>query len=174
LIFVGGFRHFPNLEGIQWFADYVLPLLNDLGFSAPVRIIGSGLDNEKMDELSRKGLQMLGGIDDLSPIYEQSRIAIVPLLTGAGRKGKLGEALSYGIPIVSTTVGIQGFNNMIDAGVAVADTPKEMAQAIYDLHENFNLWKNASTLGKDYCNSNLSSMAMRSAISQLILEDIVK
>jgi O-antigen biosynthesis protein len=168
LIFVGGFRHFPNLEGIQWFADNVLPLLNELGFNAPVRVIGSGLDTVKMEELSRKGMQMLGGLDDLSAIYKQSRIAIVPLLTGAGRKGKLGEAMSYGIPIVSTTVGIQGFNNIIGAGVAVADTPKEMAQAIYDLHENFNLWKNASGLGKDYCNSNLSSMAMRNEISRLI------
>ena len=171
LIFVGGFRHFPNLEGVQWFSDKVLPQLNELGFDAPIRIIGSGLDTEKIAELGSKGIQIMGEVEDLSLIYKKSRIAIVPLLSGAGRKGKVGEALSYGIPIVSTTVGIQGFQNITNAGVAVADTPKEMAQAIYNLHENFNLWKNASGLGKDYCNSNLSSMAMRSSISQLISEN---
>jgi GT2 family glycosyltransferase len=174
LIFVGGFRHLPNLEGIQWFSDKVLPLLNDLGFDAPIRVIGSGLDAEKIAELSRKGMQIMGEVEDLSLCYKKSRIAIVPLLNGAGRKGKVGEAMSYGIPIVSTSVGIQGFNNFINAGVAVADTPREMAQAIYNLHENFNLWKNAAGLGKDYCNSNLSSMAMRSAISNLISENLRK
>ncbi len=168
LIFIGGFRHLPNLEGIQWFADKVLPLLNDLGFSAPVRVIGSGLDTLKMAELSSKGLQMLGGLDDISAIYEQSRIAIVPLLTGAGRKGKVGEALSYGIPIVSTSVGTEGFTDTINSGMIVADTPTEMAKAIYELHENLELWNSASRLGKDYCKSNLSSMAMRKDISQLI------
>lgn len=168
LIFIGGFRHLPNLEGIKWFADKVLPLLNDLGFSAPVRVIGSGLDTLKMAELSSKGLQLLGGLDDISAVYEQSRIAIVPLLTGAGRKGKVGEALSYGIPIVSTSVGTEGFTDTINSGMIVADTPAEMAKAIYELHENLELWSSASRLGKDYCKSNLSSVAMRNKISQLI------
>jgi O-antigen biosynthesis protein len=168
LIFIGGFRHLPNLEGIQWFADRVIPLLNDLGFSAPIRVIGSGLSAEKMAELASKGLQMFGPIEDISAIYKQSRIAIVPLLTGAGRKGKVGEALSYGIPIVSTSVGTEGFSDTINSGMIVADTPAEMAKAIYELHENLELWNSASRLGKDYCKSNLSSMAMRNAISQLI------
>jgi GT2 family glycosyltransferase len=168
LIFVGGFRHLPNLEGIQWFADEVVPLLNKMGFNAPIRIVGSGLGTHKIAELSSKGLQMLGYVEDLSAIYKVSRIAIVPLLSGAGRKGKVGEAMSYGIPIVSTTVGIEGFVDIINSGVAVTDTPEEMAKAIYYQHENIDLWSRASGLGKQYCASNLSSMAMRRDISRLI------
>ncbi len=173
LVFVGGFRHLPNLEGIQWFADEVLPLLNKMEFKAPIRVIGSGLDVQKTAELNRKGLQILGGIEDLSVIYKQSRIAIVPLLRGAGRKGKIGEALSYGIPIVSTTVGIKGFNDIVNAGVSVADSPQEMAKVIFDLHEDLDLWTRASILGKDYCKLHLSSMAMRRKISQLISVELM-
>jgi GT2 family glycosyltransferase len=168
LIFVGGFRHFPNLEGIQWFADEVLPLLIEMGFNAPVRVIGSGLENRKIAELSSKGLQMLGGIENLSEMYLQSRIAIVPLVNGAGRKGKVGEALSYGIPIVSTSVGVKGFSDIATSGILVTDTPRDMAQAIHTLHENFTLWDSASGLGKNYCDLNLSAKAMRQGISQLI------
>ena len=168
LIFVGGFRHLPNLEGIQWFADEVLPKLNEMGFNAPIRVIGTGLDTQKIAELNSKGLEILGGVEDLSAIYKKSRIAIVPLLNGAGRKGKVGEALSYGIPIVSTSVGTEGFGDITNSGMVVADSPEEMARVIYDLHETFNLWDKAAGLGMDYCNSNLSSMAMRNEIARLI------
>ena len=173
MIFVGGFRHLPNLEGIEWFADQVLPLLNNLGLHAPIRVVGSGLDAQKIPELESKGLQMLGGVEDLAAIYKQSRIALVPLLNGAGRKGKVGEALSFGIPIVSTSVGMEGFGEIMKSGVVVADSPTELAKAIYALHENFDLWKRASELGKEYCFSNLSSMAMRNEISRLISVDLV-
>jgi GT2 family glycosyltransferase len=168
LIFVGGFRHLPNLEGIEWFADKVVPVLNELGFDAPIRVVGTGLNTQKIAELEARGLQMLGGVENLATIYKESRIAIVPLLNGAGRKGKVGEALSYGIPIVSTSVGIEGFSDIINSGIVVTDTPAEMAKAIFDLHENFDLWGRTSGLGKQYCASNLSSVAMRHAISQLI------
>jgi glycosyltransferase involved in cell wall biosynthesis len=111
---------------------------------------------------------MLGGKEELSEIYLDSRVAIVPLLKGAGRKGKVGEALSYGIPIVSTSIGAVGFSDIASSGLFVADTPEDMAKAIYDLHENFSLWNSASKLGQDYCRKYLSSKAMRNGISQLL------
>lgn len=168
LIFVGGFRHLPNLEGIEWFADKVVPVLNELGFDAPIRVVGTGLNTQKIAELEARGLQMLGGVEDLATIYKESRIAIVPLLNGAGRKGKVGEALSYGIPIVSTSVGTAGFSNIMNSGIVVVDSPKEMAKAIFDLHQSVDLWGRASSLGKKYCTTNLSSMAMRNDVFRLI------
>jgi hypothetical protein len=52
--------------------------------------------------------------------------------------------------------------------VNVADTPMEMAKAIFDLHGDAELWGKASKKGKNYCNINLSSMAMRNEIHQLL------
>ncbi len=169
LIFVGGFRHLPNLEGIEWFADYVLPELMKLGFNAPIRVIGSGLESSKMLKLQEKGLQMLGFVEDIASVYLQSRVVISPLVNGAGRKGKIGEALTFGIPIVSTSAGVQGFANIQDTGIHVADSPHEMAQVIYELHENYGLWAQSEKIGKDYCVKNLSPKAMHTAISNLIL-----
>ena len=54
MIFVGGFRHLPNLEGIEWFADHVIPILNELGLRDPIRVVGSGLDAQKIAELEEK------------------------------------------------------------------------------------------------------------------------
>lgn len=168
LLFVGGFRHLPNLIGIEWFADEVIPILEEMGFKAPIRVVGSGLNTKQVAELERKGLQMLGPQEDLESIYLQSRIAIIPLLTGAGRKGKLGEALSYGIPVVCTTVGAEGFDLIEKSGVVVTDSPSQMAEEIFRLHESNDYWSSFSGLGKKYCMENLSSRAMRQGIATLI------
>jgi len=168
LIFVGGFRHLPNLEGIEWFADNVVPHLLKMGFTAPIRVVGSGLSSEKTMELRNKGLQMLGGVESLGTYYLESRIAVIPLLSGAGRKGKVGEALSYGIPIVSTSVGVDGFGSLEESGVVVVDPAYEMAELICNLHEDPDLWNRVSALGKSYCRNHLSSKAMREQISRLI------
>jgi glycosyltransferase involved in cell wall biosynthesis len=95
----------------------------------------------------------------------------VPLLNGAGRKGKVGEALSFGIPIVTTSAGAEGFKDISNSGMIVEDSPESMAKAIYELHENYDHWAKASRLGKEYCMVNLSSNAMRSQISQVISVD---
>jgi hypothetical protein len=60
LIFVGGFRHFPNLEGMQWFANQVAPELKRLGFKAPIRIVGSGLTTMQKAEFESQGLEVIG------------------------------------------------------------------------------------------------------------------
>jgi GT2 family glycosyltransferase len=168
LLFVGGFRHLPNLIGIEWFANEVIPLLEKLGFQAPIRVVGSGLDQEKIVELEGKGLQILGPQENLHSAYLQSRIAIIPLLTGAGRKGKLGEALSYGIPIVSTTIGVEGFDSIEKSGVFVTDSPSHMAEEIFRLHQSKERWSALSGLGKTYCMEYLSSSAMRQQISSIV------
>jgi GT2 family glycosyltransferase len=172
LLFVGGFRHLPNLLGIEWFADEVMPHLQRLGFRAPVRVVGSGLNSKKVSELENKGLQLLGSQEDLNSIYLQSRIAIIPLLTGAGRKGKLGEALSYGIPIVCTTIGAEGFDSIEKSGVLITDSPSQMAEKIFKLHESNEYWSSHAGLGKKYCLENLGSEAMRHEISSLISLDL--
>jgi glycosyltransferase involved in cell wall biosynthesis len=133
-----------------------------------VRVVGTGLSPKKVADLEEKGLKILGGQDDLHEIYLQSRIAIIPLIAGAGRKGKLGEALSYGIPIVSTTVGVEGFHSIEKAGVFVTDSPSQMAEEIIRIHESKEYWSSFAGLGKSYCKENLSSEAMRKEISKLI------
>jgi O-antigen biosynthesis protein len=168
LLFVGGFRHLPNLVGIEWFANEVMPLLQKLGFQAPVRVVGSGLNTKKIAELEEKGLLILGPQDDLEGIYLSSRVAIIPLLTGAGRKGKLGEALSYGIPTVSTTVGAEGFASIETSGIIVTDSPSQMAEEIVRIHDSKQYWLPLVGLGQTYCMENLSSAAMKQEISRLI------
>ena len=132
IIFVGGFRHIPNHQGIMWFATEVLPLIRERGFTEEVYIIGSGLDFDTTDTLSRLGCTVVGYQKDLDVFYNSSKVAIVPLKTGAGLKGKLAEALSFGLPVITTSIGAEGFFKVTsnDSPFLVNDSAEDFANAI--------------------------------------------
>ena len=168
LIFVGGFRHTPNVEGILWFAESVLPLLREKNFNEPIRVVGSGLDAKNEETLRKVGIEVLGKQDDLESIYRASRIAIIPLLSGRGKKGKLAEALSFGIPIITTEVGAESFGFQLNDGVEVANLPSDFASAILKVHGNQEIWLAMKKFGLSYCENNLSSKSVRESIREIL------
>ncbi len=108
LLFLGGYNHKPNYDGINWFIKQVCPLIkNDF----ELNIIGSWPENVKRQLVgSIKNINFLGVIsqDDLYENYRNCSLAIAPLRYGAGVKRKVVEALSFEIPIISTEVGFEG------------------------------------------------------------------
>jgi GT2 family glycosyltransferase len=168
LIFVGGFRHKPNIEGILWFANSVLPHLKKLNFTAPIRVVGSGLSLTHIDLLSKAGIEVLGKQDNLQEIYGISRVAIVPLLSGRGLKGKIGEAMSYGVPVVTTSIGSEGFGFDTESFILISDNPVQFAHNIILAHENQSEWESMSAFGKRYCSERLNTNRMLESIRSII------
>ena len=78
-----------------------------------------------------EGVVATGYVADLAAAYAGCTIAVAPLLRGAGVKVKVPQALAYGLPVVTTTVGGEGFPPGCPA--VVTDDPREMARAIADL-----------------------------------------
>jgi GT2 family glycosyltransferase len=128
MMFVGGFNHRPNADGVLWFASEVWPLIRGHDPEFVFRIAGSNPPSEIM-QLGGSGIEVLGRISDekLTELYQTSFCTVAPLRYGAGVKGKVIEAFAAGTPVVTTTTGVQG----IDSNVAfVTDDPKEMARLI--------------------------------------------
>jgi GT2 family glycosyltransferase len=172
LIFVGGFRHKPNIEGILWFANEVLPFLRTAGFEEQIAIVGSGMDNETSTHLIGLGCRVFGYQQDLGSLYNSSRLAVVPLRTGAGLKGKLAEALSYGLPLITTSIGVEGFPEVSPSKspFLVRDSAEEFASAITKVIKDENLALNLSVNAIDYIKTYLSESAMLEKISYLLKE----
>jgi len=130
LLFVGGFAHPPNVDGILWFAGEVLPGLRARIPGLEIAIIGSKAP-EAVLALHGPGVQVMGFVPDrqLAALYADCDAVVAPLRYGAGMKGKVIEALAMGVPLVSTSVGLQGIGN--DPAVALrADTAEEFAAAV--------------------------------------------
>ena len=170
ILFVGGFRHVPNISGVYWFAKNVLPELKKLNFSEGINIIGSGLTPDQNAELSNLGLNMLGFQPELDEHYQSAKVVIVPLITGAGLKGKLAEALSYGVPTVTTSIGAEGFKpaNNGQFPFVVSDDPLDFARHIVRISAESVRAEELSVASLGYVQDKLSESAVDIAIDGIL------
>jgi len=133
MLFLGSFRHPPNLEALDWFARKALPLV--LQQSPDARLIIVGADPPPRHSLPDFGdrLELRGFVDDVREPLSRYSIFVCPILTGSGMRVKLLEAFAAGIPVVSTRIGAEGLAERDGEICALADSPEEFAQKILDL-----------------------------------------
>ena len=81
-----------------------------------------------------------GYIPDVTTYFMSHRVFVAPLRYGAGMKGKIGQSLSYGLPIVSTAIGIEGMNLIAGQNVSKAERSDKFAEQIIRLYQDESLW----------------------------------
>lgn len=113
LLFVAGFGHPPNRDAALWLMRDVLPILRQRGISFELQVVGANAPDE-LRPLLAPDIRMLGPISDadLEELYRSCDLSLVPLRYGAGVKGKVVEALRWGLPLVTTPAGIQGLSGI--------------------------------------------------------------
>ena len=147
VMFVGGFQHPPNIDAVEYYASEIWPLLNELCPDLETYIIGSRMPDRLKKIGESKGLKMLGFVEDLTPYYESCKLAIAPLRYGAGVKGKVNQALSYGVPVVGSPDAVEGMGLTHEREVMVAETPEGFADSIATVCNNRELWQALSERG---------------------------
>jgi GT2 family glycosyltransferase len=149
VLFVGSFAHQPNVDAVRWYLDAVHPLVKREIGDYPVRIVGRGSPSELEARADGdSGVEFVGWIADLAPEYANARMAIAPLRYGAGVKGKIGEALSHGVPTVMTSVGSEGMDLRDHETALIADDPEGFAAQVVALMRDDALWSKLSSNGR--------------------------
>jgi glycosyltransferase involved in cell wall biosynthesis len=97
----------------------------------------------EISALGGDGVIVAGWVPDLVPLYRRARLSVAPLRFGAGVKGKVGEAMAAGVPVVATTIAAEGLD-LGDGEIAVADDPDEMAACIVALLDDDEAWQDQS------------------------------
>jgi glycosyltransferase involved in cell wall biosynthesis len=142
ITFLGGLHWPPNAEGILWFAEHVFPMVRAEVADAVLTVIGknppAGLDGE--------GIEVTGYVVDLMPYLAETGAFIVPLHAGGGMRVKILDAWSWGLPVVSTTIGAEGIDFTPGHDILIADTPEVFAGAVIDLFKDCGL---AERLGQN-------------------------
>src|SRR6185295_10590291 len=98
-------------------------------------------------EYASSGVRVLGYVPDLEPIIAGCRVFVAPIRFGSGVNGKIGEALSYGLPVVTNTIGAEGWGFTNGRQVLIADPPEDFAAAVVRLYGNADLWQKLSDNG---------------------------
>lgn len=133
LIFVGS-RNENNQESLNWFFAEVYPLLSK---ELNICIIGKICDYIP----SFPNVEKLRFVKDLNDYYNDTKIAICPMLNGTGVKVKVVEAMSFGLPIVCTLRGLDGLPSKTENGCLCGNTKEEFANHINDLLNNSKYYK---------------------------------
>ncbi len=150
----------PNIDGIQWFHEAVLPLLGDLA----QKCIVNGTISTSPLSIFFPRLAKGKVFSSIGDYYKSIDIAINPVLYGSGLKIKTVEALAYGIPLVTTSIGAQGLREEGGNSFLLADTPEEFAKAICTLAESPELRRQLSLNARAFTQKHLSPMACFGAL----------
>lgn len=136
IMFIGGFSHRPNVDAVKWVASDVLPLLLRKLPDIRIHILGSNAPQEVLD-LASEHLIIEGFVTDeqLAEFYHNCRISLVPLRYGAGIKGKVVEAMRFGTPVVTTSIGAEGIPHA-ESALAIEDSAEALASRIAALYND--------------------------------------
>lgn len=138
LLFVGGFRHVPNLEALQWFFEFVVPILKERKVDFKVLAIGQDPPPQYAFANSDGILELAGFRESLDADMQSAAVFLCPIQSGSGVRVKLLEAFAYGIPVVSTIIGAEGLASNDGEVCRLADHPVAFADAIEQLLKDRN------------------------------------
>lgn len=165
LLFIGGFKHKPNVDGVLWFIDEVFDKIKEEIPNVKLNIVGSNPSDEIL-QLKSESINVLGFISDeeLSNLYKSTRVVVAPLRFGAGMKGKVVEALYNKCPIVTTSIGAEGINNLNNA-IIIANDAETFAKKVVELYLNKELNEK---------NSNNSFKIIENQFSDKIMQEVLQ
>jgi len=134
LIFVGSMDWLPNIDGVQFFANDILPIIRRERPDCRVAIAGRR-PTQAIQELGKHDGNILvtGTVPDIRPYLWGSAVSIVPLRIGGGTRLKIFEAMAAKLPVVSTTVGAEGLPVTDGKHIAIADSAELFARRCLEL-----------------------------------------
>ena len=167
ILFVGNFNHLPNRDAVTWFVEEVLPLVREQLTEVSFRVVGSHLP-DSIAELARPGVEIIGWVHDLTPLYDEVRLVVAPLRYGAGIKGKLGESASRGVPFVCTAIATEGTTLTNERDCLIASEPREFADAVIRLYSDETVWERLSTNAQAAIEAQCSPAVAHATLSTLL------
>jgi GT2 family glycosyltransferase len=169
LLFVGGFHHPPNVDAVEWFVAEVMPLLRVSLPGVMLSVVGSDPPDE-IEDLATDDVEILGWVPDLAPVYAAARLSVAPLRYGSGMKGKIGESLSYGLPVVTTSIGNEGTGLVHDQELLVADDAEAFAAAAVRAYSDAQLWETLAARGRTAAEERFSPAVIEHRFRELLTE----
>jgi GT2 family glycosyltransferase/SAM-dependent methyltransferase len=167
ILFVGGFEHPPNVDAATRLVHEVMPIVwRELG-DVRVTIVGSQPPPE-VQALASPLVDVAGWVEALQPLLDSSRLMVAPLRYGAGLKGKITQALSVGLPVVTTPVGAEGLERGDGEFVLVADGSQEFAEHVIRVYGDDDLWRRLSRGGQAVIGEHCSPQVVAERLGQML------
>ena len=147
-IFIGNFLHEPNWNSVQYLNETIWPLIRKQLPTAVLDIYGA-YPTQKVFQLhnDKQGFLIKGRAESAKEVISNARVVLAPLRFGAGIKGKLLDAMEYGTPSVTTSIGAESMRADLDWNGSIEDDPHQFANAAVQLYQDEIIWKQSQQNG---------------------------
>lgn len=172
---IAAYKHKPNLEGVQWFLDYVWPIVFKRMPDAEFHIVGSNLGEKYSDKWrTYPGVKIVGYVQDIEDAYLKSCVTICPVLRGAGTNIKVVESGAYGRNCVITTFAARGYSQNIEFAkhLCVAKDETDMAEKILVLLGDYEFNRDSALKFSEAVLNEFSYSSFEKTVKQTILQTL--
>ncbi|HUO49369.1 MAG TPA: glycosyltransferase, partial [Acidimicrobiales bacterium] len=166
-VFVGNFNHPPNADAVAWWRDAIAPDLERRLPGTVLTVVGNDPAGVAA-AMACEGIEVTGAVPSTLPALHRARVSVAPLRYGAGMKGKVGEALAAGLPVVLTQMAAEGMGLVHEQHALIADTAQEFAAAVARLHTDRELWERLREGGRIHLESHFGVDRMRAELPGLL------
>ena len=151
---------------MSYFVKEILPLIRQDIPGVVFYMVGSHI-TETVQALASQDVVAVGYVPDLTPYLDGCRVFVAPLRYGAGMKGKIGQSMGFGLPVVTTSIGAEGMGLIDGEHILIADSPAAFARAVVRLYTDDLLWERTSLNALLHIKSNFSKAVVQTKLAQI-------
>ncbi len=136
VVFTGKMDYRPNVDAMLWFGRAIWPRIHAERPDATLYIVGKS-PHPRLETLREiPGIELTGYVPDILPYFGGADVYVVPMRIGGGTRLKILEAMSAGLALVTTTLGIEGIQAVADEHALITDEPAAFAAAVLELFDS--------------------------------------
>lgn len=132
ILFTGTMSYFPNYDAALYFCNEILPLIKQQLPDVSFYVVGNN-PHKKLRQIACSDIVVTGHVPDVRPYFDDSAVFVCPLRSGSGMQAKNLEAMAMGVPIVTTSIGLEGLEAASGVEIFVADNPDDFANHVIRL-----------------------------------------
>jgi len=168
ILFLGGFQHLPNVDAVEYFLEQIWPLLSEELCDVKFLVAGSNMPGTFTGLGNSKNVELIGYVKNLDDIMHDIKITVAPIRYGAGVKGKIVTSLSYGVPCVATSIGIEGMGLEPEENILIGDSPLDFINCVSRVYYSRELWEKLSDNGLSFVKQKFSIEAATERWKEII------
>lgn len=168
MVFLGNYTVQHNRDAAVWFATQILPMVRAVLPGTEFHLVGVEAHSQCADLATIDGVRLIGFVPSVEDTLAKFRIFVCPMTYGAGMKGKVGSAAANGLPVVTTSIGAEGFAFVSGQNCLIADTPQEFSKACLTLLRDDALWAKLSQAGPAVVATACSAETALSALEAIL------
>ena len=167
---IGNFLHEPNWDAVLFLKQFIWPLIRKQLPKAEIHIYGA-YPSKKVFDLNnlKEGFLIKGRADSVERVMKKTKVCLAPLRFGAGIKGKLIDAMQFGVPSVTTDIGAEAMHGEYPWNGIIANQPHKFAEAAVELYTNEIKWQQAVENGAQI----LNNFFLKSNHSDLLIDKLL-